>query len=112
MEPAELDDTSKALLGWYGNQHDESGRESLVGSDSPAQLQWRGISAWCIESVCGRYRIEKFAPVEDVLADACHGHKYRCLRFTSSGWFWQFDTREDPQQARNACEIDLTVSHT
>lgn len=72
-----------------------------------SQLVWKKVSEWCIESACGRYRIEKFAPGEDVLAESVAAHKYRCLKLVPAHWFWQFEVRDDPQSARAACEADL-----
>jgi hypothetical protein len=73
----------------------------------PAQLVWRKVSGWCIESVCERYRIEKFAPGEDVLVESIDFHKYRCLKLVPGHWYWQFDCVEDPDTARQKCEEDV-----
>lgn len=74
-----------------------------------ARLVWKKVSDWCIESNCGTYRIEKFAPGEDVLVEVHTGFRYRCLRLVPDHWFWQFDTANDPQEARRLCEEDLNA---
>lgn len=82
----------------------------------PARLVWKKVSDWCIETVDGQYRIEKFAPGEDVLVQSIAAHKYRCFKLVPGHWFWQFDLAADPKTARAACEsegrVDASSSQT
>jgi hypothetical protein len=67
----------------------------------PAKLVWRKVSDFCIESTCGRFQIQKRGLGEPPYPPS--RFQYWCYKRTPE-WFHHFDTKADPQAARQACE--------
>jgi hypothetical protein len=66
---------------------------------------WRKVSPWVQETLCRRYRIEKFATGFDVLAEGYY--RYRILKCVPE-WCHEFAPSEsNAEAAKQVCEADI-----